>query len=217
MKENPKADLKKLAKKVAPNIILIEGAIPGVEKILDNFKSCPSGDEYSVISTDPWGNIGYTSSLRRTPFAEHFLKREDDTFFEDLLFLSSYINAAYEVYAEEYSLIYPEDSYIDNYGLRHYRHDFSDSAGLHTDSGGDASREYLITLNVYLNSDFEGGSINFYESFDESSKFYSHKPGPGDIVLFPSTYVHAVEKVKGSDRYNINTLLVRDNLAKNNS
>lgn len=217
MSENLKVILKESAKEVAPNIILIERAIPDVERILSNFKSCPTGDRYSVISTDPWGKIGYTSSLRRTPYSEHFIKEEDDTFFHDLLFLSDYINAAYEVYSEVYDLKYPEDSYIDNYGLRHYRHDFSDSAGLHTDSGGDGSREYLITLNVYLNSGFGGGSINFYEDFDESTKFYSHSPNPGDIVLFPSTYVHAVEKITGCDRYNINTLLVRDNLAKNNS
>jgi predicted 2-oxoglutarate/Fe(II)-dependent dioxygenase YbiX len=54
-----------------------------------------------------------------------------------------------------------------------------------------------ISLLIYLNEDFEGGSLSF-EKF-----FYSFQPRVGDLVLFPSDnrYKHCANPVRSGTRY----------------
>ncbi len=54
-----------------------------------------------------------------------------------------------------------------------------------------------ISLLLYLNDDFEGGELSFY-NFN-----YSHRPRTGDLVFFPSDhrYVHEARPVKKGIRW----------------
>lgn len=63
------------------------------------------------------------------------------------------------------------------------------------------TRRHVITVNFYLNDDYEGGEICAYDSV--SNKSYKYKPSIGDAVVMPSTepFYHAVKSFKGSDRY----------------
>lgn len=63
------------------------------------------------------------------------------------------------------------------------------------------TRRHVLTINFYLNNDYEGGEISAYDSI--SNKSYTYKPKPGDAVVMPSTepFYHAVKGFKGADRY----------------
>lgn len=58
----------------------------------------------------------------------------------------------------------------------------------------------VVTINFYLNDDYEGGEICAYDSI--SKKSYKYKPKTGDAVVMPSTvpFYHAVKTFKNSDR-----------------
>lgn len=59
----------------------------------------------------------------------------------------------------------------------------------------------LITLNMYLNDNYDGGEICIYDAI--SKKIYKYKPKAGDIVIMPSghPFYHAVKNFYKEDRY----------------
>lgn len=58
----------------------------------------------------------------------------------------------------------------------------------------------VVTINFYLNDDYEGGEICAYDSV--SNKSYKYKPKAGDAVVMPSTipFYHAVKTFTGNER-----------------
>lgn len=65
----------------------------------------------------------------------------------------------------------------------------------------------VITINFYLNNDYDGGEICAYDFL--SKKSYKYKPNPGDVVVMPSThpFYHAVKSYQNSDRYFLRTFI----------
>jgi hypothetical protein len=65
-----------------------------------------------------------------------------------------------------------------------------------------------ITVTMYLNDDYEGGEISFYNS--EEDKMYNYKPSKGDVTVFPGfePFYHAVLPMKGSKRYLIRSFFM---------
>jgi hypothetical protein len=63
------------------------------------------------------------------------------------------------------------------------------------------TRRHVITINFYLNDEYDGGEICAYDSV--SKKSYRYKPTPGDAVVMPSTepFYHGVKEFKGHNRY----------------
>lgn len=59
---------------------------------------------------------------------------------------------------------------------------------------------HAVTINFYLNSNYNGGEICAYDS--KTGKSYKYKPNPGDAVVMPSTkpFYHAVKSFD-NDRY----------------
>ena len=107
--------------------------------------------------------------------------------------------------------------------LKHNKNDTDPSGaytmGYHVDSS-DANIEpgfkHAVTVNIYLNDDYEDGRINFALNNDLDSKknkidsIVSYKPKAGDIVVYPSIWpvAHAVTFPKKTDRYLINSILM---------
>jgi len=58
----------------------------------------------------------------------------------------------------------------------------------------------VVTINFYLNDNYDGGEICAYDSI--SKKSYKYKPKVGDAVVMPSTvpFYHAVKTFTGNDR-----------------
>lgn len=69
------------------------------------------------------------------------------------------------------------------------------------------TKRHVITINLYLNDDYDGGEICAYDSI--SDKSYKYKPRPGDIVVMPSTepFYHAVKSFSNADRYFLRTFI----------
>ena len=65
-----------------------------------------------------------------------------------------------------------------------------------------------ITITMYLNDDYQGGEISFYNSEDD--KMYNYKPKPGDVTVFPSfePFYHGVLPMEGNKRYLIRSFLM---------
>lgn len=59
----------------------------------------------------------------------------------------------------------------------------------------------IVTINFYLNDDYDGGEICMYDSTSNTS--YKYKPRPGDAVVMPSSspFYHGVKNFYNSDRY----------------
>jgi predicted 2-oxoglutarate/Fe(II)-dependent dioxygenase YbiX len=68
-------------------------------------------------------------------------------------------------------------------------------------------RRNVVTINFYLNNDYTDGDICMYDSI--SKKSFRYKPGPGDVVIMPSTspFYHAVRTYAEADRYFLRTFI----------
>jgi hypothetical protein len=77
--------------------------------------------------------------------------------------------------------------------------------GYHTDRNNydidSRGPKLIITVTMYLNDDYEGGEICFFDS--NSGNQYSYKPKAGDVTVFPSgePYFHSVLPSYRSERY----------------
>lgn len=88
------------------------------------------------------------------------------------------------------------------------RNDRSYAMSFHTDypqeSSNSPGEKQKITCNMYLNSNYDGGEIEF-KVFSDNGDFnrITYKPEAGDIVVFPSTppYWHAVRETTNGEKY----------------
>ncbi len=76
-----------------------------------------------------------------------------------------------------------------------------EGAGTHFKIHADHGPTYVTTVSivVYLNNDYDGGEI-WFPRFD-----LSIKPEPGDIIVFPSTYIyeHASQDMISGTKYSV--------------
>jgi hypothetical protein len=72
-------------------------------------------------------------------------------------------------------------------------------------------QRHVITINYYLNDEYDGGEICAYDSI--SNKNYKYKPAPGDVVVMPSTapFYHGVQSYYNFDRHFLRTFINYDN------
>jgi hypothetical protein len=64
-----------------------------------------------------------------------------------------------------------------------------------------AEHKLLITFTIYLNDNYTGGQISFYN--EQEGTVYNYKPKAGDITVFPSAvpFYHGVMPFDGGPRY----------------
>ena len=95
--------------------------------------------------------------------------------------------------------------YFDNAGVDK---DAGLAMNFHTDfqkeNKDEPGKQHMITCNIYLNDNYDGGEIVF-KIFNEDSTYsqISYKPEAGDIVIFPSTepYYHGVNTSSNGLKY----------------
>jgi len=82
-----------------------------------------------------------------------------------------------------------------------------DNMKANLDNPGD---KLSVTVTMYLNDDYEGGEISFYDAV--ANKVYKYKPKPGDITVFPSfePFYHGVLPMTGGPRYLVRSFLMYD-------
>jgi hypothetical protein len=115
--------------------------------------------------------------------------------------------ALYDMHSEIFNIVRP---CVDDYGrywgvgMRAYEaFNFVkyEGAGTHFKIHADHGPTYVTTVSIvaYLNDDYEGGEI-WFPRFDVTIK-----PEPGDIVVFPSTYIyeHASKDMISGTKYSV--------------
>lgn len=62
-------------------------------------------------------------------------------------------------------------------------------------------KKNIVTINIYLNDNYEDGEICMYSS--DKNLLYKYKPNAGDAVVMPSNspFYHAVKNFYNNDRY----------------
>lgn len=106
-----------------------------------------------------------------------------------------------------------EPVYTGNYSMKEYP--VGSSLGIHRDYGAfsmfNQEIPCSITINAYLNDDYEGGEITFYDNtlpHDHPGSgiepLLLYKPEPGDAVIFPSIMLHSVMEITSGTRYGLN-------------
>lgn len=87
---------------------------------------------------------------------------------------------------------------------KYYKGQFFDihKDGINQDTDGNRS---ALTLNIFLNDDFEGGETEFYNSNDVNDLRYSVKPVAGRGALFFAQQYHAGNKIISGEKYLIRT------------
>jgi hypothetical protein len=147
------------------------------------------------------------------------LSYDNTNYFEEVKIFQAIKNAreiSLEHYIKKYNVELPKKNFISiSINIAKYNTDFdiglsndgnipnNKSMNYHTDytksHGDDRQTEFLITSNIYLNDDYEGGKI----LFDINGEQIDYKPKAGEVVVFPSgsplffpegkKYMHAVE------------------------
>lgn len=76
---------------------------------------------------------------------------------------------------------------------------------IHTDgvNQDDKGRRSFITINIFLNDDFEGGETDFLDN--HKNLVLSAKPSPGRAAIFDRLIYHRGNLVKGGYKYLIRT------------
>lgn len=88
----------------------------------------------------------------------------------------------------------------------------SKAMNYHTDTNhSDLDSPYdkkLITITAYLNDNYDGGEISFFDQ--STNSIYNYKPKRGDVTIFPShrPYYHGVLPFSGNDRYLVRMFMV---------
>lgn len=79
---------------------------------------------------------------------------------------------------------------------------------LHHEDQESRGTKQIITVTFYLNDEYEGGEISFYD--DETNAVYNYKPKAGDVTVFPSgrPYYHGVLPFSGAPRYLVRMFLL---------
>lgn len=198
-----------------PYAILVKNAIPNpdkvIETVLERNNGVPWNDGYDhsmpgfhgCIIDDPIDVQMFSSDV----LAELYLAMKD-------LFVD-YIN----YFSIEDQMFKP--LYTGSYSIKEYP--AGADLGIHRDYGvfSNFNREMpcSITINAYLNEDYLGGELNFYDNnlnkFDDPwegghvmpEPIISYKPEAGDAVIFPSIFLHSVSEVTQGTRYGINIRL----------
>lgn len=69
---------------------------------------------------------------------------------------------------------------------------------------------HLFTIVAYLNDDYEGGEISFYDENNFTINYY--KPKKGDVIVFPSfyPYFHAVEPIVNGQKFIVRTFVLHN-------
>ncbi len=92
------------------------------------------------------------------------------------------------------------------YSFQMLRYEVGGHYVAHRDSGPEFFRERRYSIVCYLNDDFEGGETHFV------GLNKTIEPQAGAMLLFPSFYIHAAQKVVKGTKYVLTSYLNREHV-----
>lgn len=158
-----------------------------LEHVLQKAKSNLILKEYTFLpSTD--GRTSFDINYRNA----HIVTPETE-----VLVIKKKIKELVKIYATNRLNIIYNDLYIEDHQVMWYG--IGGGMPNHTDTYSESANKDLlrrkITSILYLNSDFEGGEIEF-EQFN-----LKHKPKQNDLLIFSSDVLHKVYPITWGDRF----------------
>lgn len=194
--------------KVAPLVFVYPKAYKDHESLLEYLKDGPKGHRYSVFDWEPWEPRGQQASINVGLKSK---LEEDDTGFD----ASKSFIATYDEVLADYidrnniKLSNPENS---NIAFNYY--DEGALMDFHTDYDPTDPDQpfYSITINCYLNDDYEGGDLIFKLSDSSELDLIRYTPQAGDLVVIPSSppYMHMSDVVTRGRKYFSHRVVTED-------
>ena len=218
------------------NVTVYRGAYSMPSELVESFDTAPvaiEGDNpYVLLEESNYYNFGRKRRLKPAQIdleARTFSGLNgsvEDTAFDPIIELLKTYDACLEDFRSRHQaeLDVKEKTYLE---VRFYEPDRS--TGYHSDYEGYRSPKdpvfhemgphgpgnFSVTLNCYLNSDFEGGELMFRTNggTDIEAETVPYQPRAGDIIIFPSAYPyeHSITNVQKSRRYFTNYMLIENN------
>lgn len=188
---------------LAGSIWVFENIVPNWKEIIDNVEKEVSDKDSGVAYSPAKTRDGKTTGLRRNkvlPITEKALAGNGvcKTIHNQVGILLDECLGKYSTYYE--TTFYEHE----DYGLLKYEGATGDHYDAHYD-GGPSTKRWISAI-IYLNSDYEGGEIEFV---DFNLKI---KPKNGTLMIFPSNYAyrHIAHTVKSGTKYAIVTWITGD-------
>jgi hypothetical protein len=213
------------------NLVVYRNLLPEVNEIFNFLKYTESYKEKTVVMEpwSDWsanwpGSAVQINSSTEDPLLD--LDNEDakkqkwmiNNFFDAYFFaLNDYMDEYKDITKWQYELPHFDFSvnHVWNYsGMTILKYDSPGSSNFnydslamnyHTDFNHDNAEsraaKQIITITFYLNDDYEGGEISFYD--EDSNTIHNYKPRAGDVTVFPSArpFYHGVLPFSGNPRY----------------
>lgn len=203
-----------IREEIYPNVVVYHDAIPQHQEFLEIAKT---STEYATDWTD-WYTLGRQSSIIGYPHLkfEHFptLDEWDSRFINIENPLVNMISNAFYMSTADYvkSNFFEIPNWVHGAPTIHSHFVKTKDQFLamqyHTDLIMSEIEcrgfKHLITCNVYLNDEYEGGELSFkIFKNDTDFDFFKYKPAAGDALVFPShsPYFHGVHKTLKTDKY----------------
>jgi hypothetical protein len=103
-------------------------------------------------------------------------------------------------------LKYDEPDYTSDFDYSKPAMNYHTDANNFDEESNDTKQVFTVTF--YVNDNYEGGEISFYDSIN--NLVYDYKPSAGDVTIFPSglPFYHGVNPFSGGPRYLIRMFLL---------
>ncbi len=202
---------------ISPQIVVYKNIFKNSSKLIDFLNS----EDKKILdaSWQDWYDNGWRFSVNFDEIQES--SSEEYMYLKEMCDASDYIS---KDYIEQYSGdngVWPgfiknwKDVNLNNHNIDFFRYNLAHSEERHWDSdflmdyhvdefdvdGVFKSQKNIVTINFYLNDDYDGGEICAYNK--DLNVSYRYKPVAGDAVVMPSAspFFHAVKPFYLSDRY----------------
>lgn len=214
---------------VFPRVVIYKNLLNNVDSILNMVKKSETYNEKTYLFS-PWNswNGNWSGLATQIDGSRHAIIDSDDepAKMQKLFFKNVFeaFDIASKDFLNEYAGHGEWPKYITNWDLSNdkvwneagisilkYDHPTEEQTKMdlamnyHTDTNHEdmdsPGHKLTITVTMYLNDDYEGGEISFYD--DTTKSVYNYKPRAGDITVFPSfaPYYHGVLPFDGPSRY----------------
>ncbi len=205
---------------VAPQIVIYKNIFNNNNKVIEYLESNTKNS--SIMPWEEWFNHGYRT---KSFYNKNNKDNDQSEILKQIADIFEFIKTDYFNDFEKEKGIWPEwikdwDSLRklnDEYIVDYFKYDWQKSLdnmeikpdgnimNYHVDEfpieGIEKTERNVVTINFYLNDNYDGGEICAYDSLSNMS--YKYKPKAGDAVVMPSTvpFYHAVKEFKNNDRY----------------
>ena len=219
---------------IYPSIVVYKNVVEDIDELYDlvvksetQFKGDFIFEEWiqwfvfgTYVSVDKHADPGFLSACHENINLDEWQQKELYIYDQ----ISNATKKCIDHYASMKQVSFPDGSFITRPNIAKYIRlewlddDRPDSWGnlamqFHTDyemgKWFTKSRQFLLTANLYINDDYDGGEIIFLHD----AEFIHYKPSKGDLIVFPSgsplypekplrnPYFHGVNVVRSGEKY----------------